>query len=62
VANTSPRSDEREKKDTEPDAHDVDLLEAGEVTIVPKENLPTPPEPRRIHPRRVLPPVPEGPD
>ena len=41
---------------------EVDLESSGEVTVLPKRSLPTPPEDKRIHPRRPLPLVPEAPD
>jgi hypothetical protein len=40
---------------------EVDLNASGEVIILPKESLPTPPATKRIHPRRRLPLVPEAP-
>jgi hypothetical protein len=61
VSHPKARSDEEESKDSDPHQNDVDLKPSGEVTIAPKESPPTSPGTRRIHPRRMLPPVPEAP-
>jgi hypothetical protein len=61
VQRPSPRSDDREDN-REPDSHDIELESSGEVNIIPEEVPPEPSEPRRIHRRRPVPIVPEGPE
>jgi len=61
MSNQKTRTRKGENKGPNPHQDEVDLNPSGEVTVVPKESLPTPPATRRIHPRRILPPVPEAP-
>jgi hypothetical protein len=51
----------QESKQSRQDLGDVELEQAGEALVVPSEFLSTPPKSKKIHPRRVLPPVPEAP-
>jgi hypothetical protein len=60
VARENPRADERENEHPEP--KEIQLESSGEVTVVPQEAFPKPAMPRKIHPRRPLPAVPEGPE
>jgi hypothetical protein len=52
------------KKESEKRQHGslVHLKPAGEALVKPQENPAEPPNDKRIHPRRPLPLVPEGPD
>jgi hypothetical protein len=58
VARENPRADQRESDQPEP--KEIELGSVGEVTVVPQETFPKPAMPRKIHPRRPLPAVPEG--
>jgi hypothetical protein len=50
-----------ESKQSRQDLGDVELEQAGEALVVPSEFLFTPAKSKKIHPRRVLPPIPEAP-
>ena len=45
-----------------PDPEEITLVPGGEAAVVLRESPPRPPADKQIHPRRVLPSVPEGPD
>jgi len=53
-----------QKKETEKHEHvgKVHLKPAGEALVKPQENPAEPPADKRIHERRPLPLIPEGPD
>jgi len=59
VARENPKADQRENGQPEP--KEIELDSSGEVRLVPQETFPKPATPRKIHPRRPLPAVPEGP-
>jgi hypothetical protein len=54
-----PRGKEKRKKESV--VSDVRLKPAGQVQVVPTRKASQPPPDKRIHPRRPLPLVPEGP-
>jgi hypothetical protein len=58
----NPREDERETKNPEPGTNEIELESSGEVTVVPQKEFQKRSEPRKIHPRRPLPAVPEEPE
>jgi hypothetical protein len=52
----------KNKTDERQPVRQVPLKPAGEAHVKPQENPVEPPADKRIHPRRPLPLVPEGPD
>ena len=59
-----PDRETKAKDETKKQQHggQVHLKPAGEALVKPQENPVEPPGDKRIHPRRPLPLVPEGPD
>lgn len=55
-------TDAKKKADERKPVRQVHLKPAGEALVKPQENPVEPPTDKRIHPRRPLPLVPEGPD
>ena len=55
-------TDREKSKGNQPREDEVSLESSGEVVVIPKASLPKPPEDKRIHPRRPLPPIPDAPD
>ena len=55
-------TDAKDKAEKRQVVRQVPLKPAGEALVKPQENPVEPPADKRIHPRRPLPLVPEGPD
>ena len=55
-------TDKEKSKGSQSRQDEVSLEPSGEVMLIPETSLPKPPEDKRIHPRRPLPPIPDAPD
>jgi hypothetical protein len=61
VSDSEEGTDKEKSKGSQPRQDEVSLEPAGEVVVIPETSLPKPPEDKRIHPRRPLPPIPDAP-